>query len=462
MMAVALFFFSCEEETTFLGFKADQRFNVYYTEIPVISSVYLHDSVVTSNFYTESLKRFLVGKYQDDLFGPVSASSYTQFSRIGAIPDSLTFGVYDSVSLQLSYDINYLYGSNEVTPQEIAVYELDETLDRFDSLTSYYSGNTVAVKPTPVGTKTFQVNPEIFKEIIDDKIDTTLTIRFKLDDELGMRIFQEVVQYRDSSASYFYEYFREKVKGLAITPVQGDKIVSFNPANVQSKVVIHFHINKKDSVVLGFNGLTSFNHIEGDRSATELSAITEHYNAVELSKGYIQNGVSILTKLDFSKFFELADTIPAMIINSAELVIGDVVEPSANQPPSASFILRILDEENLFKIDTSEQDAIDIAKYSFTVGSRSSGTGSYVILDDTRRTALTLPYSSTDKKYNGFLTLFLQELYKNRKNDGPLFSTMALFPNSPAIGKTVNRVAFNKDSIKLRIYYTRPTINSNQ
>jgi hypothetical protein len=461
-MTVALFFFSCEEETTFLGFPADQRFNVYYTEVPVLSSVYLHDSVVTSNYYTDALSRFLVGKYDDELFGSVSTSCYAQFSRLGTLPDSLTFGIYDSISIQLAFDLNYLYGSNTVTPQEIAVFELDETLDRYDSLTPYFSHSTAAVKPTPVGGKVYQVDPELFKEIVDDDVDTTLSIRFKLDDELGTRVFQEVVQYRDSSASFFYEYFRNKVKGLSIAPVQGDKIIAFNPANTQSKIILHFHINKRDSIVLGFNSLTSFNHIESDRSATELSALAERYDDVDLSQGYVQNGVSVLTRLDFSRFFEMADTIPAMIINSAELVIGNVVEPPTNQLPPTNMILRILNSENRFKVDSTEQDALDIARYNFTVGSRSSGTGSYIILDDSRRAALTLPYSSSDKKYNGFLTLFLQELYKNYKNNGPLFSTVALFPSSPTIGKTVNRVAFNKDAIKLRIYYTLPTTTSNQ
>ena len=461
MMAVALFFLSCEEETTFLGFKADQRLNVYYTEIPLSSSVYWHDSVVTSNFYTETLTRFLVGNYQDAQFGPVSASAYAQFSKLGSFPDSLNFAIYDSISLQLSFDVNYLYGSEETTPQEIAVYELDDTLTRFSSLTPYYSSSSIPVKPAVVGSKTFSVDPAIFKELAEKGVDT-LT-RFKLNDEFGVRVFQEVLSVpKDSSSTFFYDQFRKVIKGLAITPSQGDKIVSFNPSSTRSKIVIHFHINKRDSIVLGFSGLTSFNHIDGDRSGTELAAITENYTEFDASQGYIQNGTSILTKVDFSKFFELADTVPSMIINSAEIVLGNVVEPLPSQPPPTNLIMRILNEENLFKVDTTDQDAIDIAKYNFTVGSRASGTGSYIILDDSRGANLVLPYSSTDKRYNGFLTLFLQELYKNRKNNGPLFSTVALFPTSPTIGKSVNSVAFDKTAIKLRLYYTRPTLDSKQ
>ena len=463
MMAVALFFLSCEEETTFLGYKADQRFNVFYTEIPVLSSVYLHDSVITSNYYTESINRFLVGKYDDDLFGPTSSTAYTQFTRLGGQPDSLNYGEYDSISIQLSFDFNYLYGAGTTDAQKIAVYELDESLDRYDSFPRYYSGSKVAWKPGPIGTKTFKVDPAIFKEIVEDKIDTTLTIRFKLDDELGERLFEKIVTYRDSSSAFFYEEMRNSIKGLAITPVEGDKILSFNPTSTQSKVIVHFHINKKDSVLLGFSGLTSFNHIEGDRSATELSGVADHYTAYEnLSQGYAQNGTSLVTKLDFSKFLEMADTIPYMMINSAELVINGLVESPTYQPPPLNFILRILDDENQFKIDNTEQDALDILTYGFTVSSRASQTGSYIILDDTRQAALNISYNATDKKYNGFCTLFLQELYKNRRNSEPIFSTMALFPNSPSIGKSVSRVAFNKDSVKLRIYYTRPTLNTNQ
>ena len=51
MLAVALFFFSCEDETSILGYKnPNSKFKVSYVEIPIESSVLLRDSLRTSNF----------------------------------------------------------------------------------------------------------------------------------------------------------------------------------------------------------------------------------------------------------------------------------------------------------------------------------------------------------------------------------------------------------------------------
>ena len=46
MLAVALFFFSCEDETSILGFKnPNSKFRASYVEIPIESSVLLRDSL---------------------------------------------------------------------------------------------------------------------------------------------------------------------------------------------------------------------------------------------------------------------------------------------------------------------------------------------------------------------------------------------------------------------------------
>jgi hypothetical protein len=79
-VAVALFFFSCSEETSPLGFKnPDPKFENRYIEIPVTSSVILLDSVRTSNGdASNDLNRLIVGKHIDPIFGEVTASAFAQ------------------------------------------------------------------------------------------------------------------------------------------------------------------------------------------------------------------------------------------------------------------------------------------------------------------------------------------------------------------------------------------------
>src|SRR6187397_3223731 len=158
-LLVALFFFSCEDEASVLGFKnQNQKFEASYIEIPIESSVLLLDSQRTSNFVLlqNETNRFLIGQYTDDKFGAVAANAYTQFfTNSGAkLPADVT---YDSVSLQIILDF-YNYGSADaLSSQTVSVYELDEEL-KSENRKYYFNKSEAHVKPTPLGSKTFTVN----------------------------------------------------------------------------------------------------------------------------------------------------------------------------------------------------------------------------------------------------------------------------------------------------------------
>src|SRR5688500_7755434 len=52
ILAVALFFFSCEDDTSFLGYRnPNEKFKGKYVEIPLNSTVFLLDSIRTSNYF---------------------------------------------------------------------------------------------------------------------------------------------------------------------------------------------------------------------------------------------------------------------------------------------------------------------------------------------------------------------------------------------------------------------------
>ena len=57
--------------------------------------------------------------------------------------------------------------------------------------------------------------------------------------------------------------------------------------------------------------------------------------------------------------------------------------------------------------------------------------------------------------YNGYLTRFAQQLFKKDVNK-QRFRYFALYPESPVLGRSVNRLVFDAENIKLRVYYTRP------
>jgi len=69
-----------------------------------------------------------------------------------------------------------------------------------------------------------------------------------------------------------------------------------------------------------------------------------------------------------------------------------------------------------------------------------------------------MDYSSTDKKFSGSYTLFLQQLAITAENKRR-FQFYLLTPSGPGLPntKTINRAVFPKEKIKLKIHYTKPT-----
>ncbi len=485
LLAVALFFFSCEQETSILGYRnPNSKFKVSYVELPIESSVLLLDSLRTSNFFHfKEVNRFLVGSYTDAELGTVTSTAYTQFfPSLSGFTKPTSTAEFDSVSLQLRFDL-YNYGDKTVTPQLISVYELDQEL-RADSLRWYFNKSNRAYSSL-LGTKTFSIYPIDFDEFAASTADrdTVITIKMRLDASFGQRIFDSALKFSnaasaaDSTFARYSEFIKE-FKGLVLKPQNTDKMVGFNPSAAESRITIHYHDAEKDSLSfnLSFSSVAGFNQITSDRSATELSGLT-NYNQPFIppsGKRYIQSGTGIFTKLDFSNFYVFADTVPNVLINSAELVI-ESVQPSAFPPPSL-LSLRILNDNNNQKrfSRTSAQDQMDLVGYQNALqrllGFDIAITNSSAPLVDsdsvfyaTDRSAL-LAYSSSTNSYRISIPLFLQQLTLNIPNRTD-FNNFILYPASedptttPAAesaAKTVNRAIFPGDKIKLKIYYTKP------
>lgn len=462
LIAGALFFLSCEEDIALLGYKADQRFGVHFWEIPLESSLLLIDSLRTSNLSQET-NRLLIGRYQDDLLGEVTTGLYSQYYRSGSTPDSLSFSTFDSVSLHLAFD-EYFYGSRDATFQEYRVYELDEELANVLRENPIYFNNTVKQLGPQIGSKAFTLDPVLLEDAVENNLDTTYVRIIPLDASFGQRIFDAAVSAEspttvEDSTYIKLDLFTKEFKGISVQTVQGDKVYGIDSRSGQFRIVLHFHLNnKRDSLELTFGNLAAFSSIYSDKTGSDVEGLTELHQEYLPASGdrYLQNGVGIVTKVDFSNFINHPghDTIPTMIINSAELRIDDVAVQPKGQAVPTSAILRILGDNNRFRSIKTQQDTVTLTSYNQTVNS------GFTVLNDARGgDQLVMSYNADKKNYSAFMTLFLQELYKKRTT-GPLLSTMAIFPISPAMGKSVERSRFHQDNIKLRVYFTVPTPNT--
>ena len=477
MLAVALFFFSCEDETSTLGYKnPNSKFKVSYVEIPIESSVVLRDSVRTTNYsYSGEPNRFLVGGYTDEVFGQISTAAFTQYFPAAPQFKVSSTAVYDSVSLLLQFDL-YHYGSTTATPQTISVYELDDSIRISNG--KYYFNNSDIAHRTVIGSNSFTIDPSKFDEFAKspDDFDTVITVSVPLNFEFGHRIFNSNIKYRDEVDSTFatYRKFVQEFKGIAIKSDVADKVVGISPGG-QSRIIIHYHDATTDSLSfsVNFSGLLGFNQINSDRTGTELEPVNGYFvDALQESyKRYIQSGVGILTKLDFSKFYEFTDTVPYALINSAELTI-ESVESSLSYAPPSLLSLRVMNDNTnrMKKFSTKNpQDIKDLTAFNQLLRVDVGFPNAPAVVDSDSvifalDRSLSMSYSSTENRYSMCLSLFLQQLAAPLE-DKTKFKTFLLHPaaesaSTPAAEsglKTVNRVVFPKDKIKLKIYYTKPT-----
>jgi hypothetical protein len=463
VLAVALFFFSCEDPTS-LGYEnPDKKFDVNYVDIPLESSVLLLDSIRTSNFtFTTDFNRFLAGQYTDPVFGTVNAAFFSQFFTNSTVrlPNNAT---YDSVTLQLGFDL-YNYGSSSASMQTYSVYQLADSLTGATKLTNNSDFATGAL----LGSQSYFVDPSEFKKYVDNGTDTALTLNIKLNQEYGQSLYDMALRYKNAtsvedSAFVFFSKFIQTFKGIAVKADVADKIVRFSPTT--SRIIVHYHTVTSSNLglILSLSGVTGFSQIKSDWSSTELSGLIPYQDYLaDGATRYIQSGTGVFTKVDLSNFYEFADTIPNAIINSAEFVITDV-DPT--YPPPTNLGFRLLNENNRERkfSRVNSQDIIDNNAYSgfLRFDTPISNAQDVIVQPDSvfyfindLSSAAIMSYSSDKKTYNGFATLFTQQLFT--KDNRSKLKHFVLYPLSPKASKSVNRTTFPTDKIRLRIHYTLP------
>jgi hypothetical protein len=479
-MAVALFFLACQEDVSLLGYQnPNSKLSVSYVEIPIASSVMLMDSIRTSNYtYPGETNRLLVGTYKDNVFGEMTAAAFSQFFTTTG--DTIrASSVFDSVSLRLKYDF-YTYGTQNGSGQSLSVYELDNPIDS----TGYYVNHSNIPASALLGTKSYGVNSTDFKKFITDGNDTVITLNVPLEASFGQRLFNSTLEYRAQrlaadtpekieALTFINPWkFVNEFKGIAIKPNSGDKIVGFDPSATESRIILHYHDAVDDSLTFSFslasinNWVFGFNQIKTDRSASPLAELNDYYkdHLIAADKRYVQSGTGVVTKLDFSKFYEFADTLKNSVIHSAELVIENV-ETSDDSPPVGLSLRMLHDDNHLNKFNANNaQDQFDLLYFSYPLIQAAfarydnAGGGPPIVENDNAFFAAGdqiayLPYSSASASYKGIWTLFFQRL-SEQDTRKTRFKYFALYPTG---GKTLNRAVFPANSIKLKVFYTKST-----
>lgn len=493
---LAFIFVSCQEdENSLLGFKSQiSKFKVSYLELPVPSTAMRIDSVLTVNDINQPLSsRLMVGRYVDNLFGEITAEAYTQFGPIEPVVNIPSTATLLDGYLVLSPDF-YQYGDNVSSTSTFTVYQLTDSIRPISSpldelpksiqgvpnYQPYYFDSSIPYDPTPIGTGIYSIDPSGFDQKFDDirnnpsaldpKTIDTLKIQLKppFIDELFAMARNQTADYKTLSR------FRRTFKGLLIRPGATDtKVMGFNPSIdssvfAKSRIILRYEepdpnssgkLTKTLEYSLFNTGLLGFTKISADRGSTPLSTLPGAGVEAELDGNrYYQSGNTVTTKVDFSKFLEFADTIPNVVLNSVQLTI-DVDDADNFKAPSA-LRLRYLNASNEFVNYYSGNDAE--ATLPLYPAMTYDEDGWYVIGQRINANIVgsffDLLYKSDSKKYVADLTDFFQTMHQVKDTEFK-YTNFAIVGVNPLMGKSVNRTVFNKDNIKLKIFYTIPAVN---
>ena len=121
-------------------------------------------------------------------------------------------------------------------------------------------------------------------------------------------------------------------------------------------LTLHYHDGTEAKVVsYVFSQCVNFSKITSNRSSTELSGLNQYFTDFDPGvKRYIQGGSSIITKLDFSRFYDYVDTLTNVIVNSAEFEILGVETSSTFKAP-LGLSISMLEMNNRYKTLKDQQ-----------------------------------------------------------------------------------------------------------
>jgi len=477
--------------------------NVLNTDtFSVVTSTVALDSVPTfevGNFNDSSI---FVGRSADPYLGVVTAKSFFQLSspKSGNGPWNLSAYQannqirFDSVVLYLSYNnsniryedfgaytrqqANYnnsYYQTYGDTSQimTLQLFKLNKPLLKNQVLNTQFTGgltapyfyNTLISGTNPqalFNTASGSYNPDsvyasaTFKPHPRSQPDSVI---LRLPDTLGKSLINFALynDARGSTDQKFIEYFNGFA--LAAKPGTRGSLLTFNPR--KSVVKIYYKkningtfINQVEPVSLNYTSNTPqeisntfFNQITVDRTGTPLYGI-KPFTPIPASKTgnqtYIQSGAGLLTKIEFPYLQSFFNSHQNLVVNRAELIVQ-------NKPGTYQAGFRLPTFLQLYVNNQSNLNVpIGILSQDFVPSSPNAVERTYIG---------NIAYGY----YHFYITQYFgSQVYKPFYDGTALFlGTSARSIENSADRMIINNPLIDKNSIKLRVFFTQTNANTN-
>ncbi|WP_405208669.1 DUF4270 family protein [Aquimarina sp. LLG6339-5] len=298
-------------------------------------STFKFDSINTS-----SSSRLLLGQYEDDFFGVVTASNYFELTAFDyTLPDDAEL---DSIALILGYD-RYFY-SDTTRVAQVKVHTLMDEVKPEDDV--FYNTSVLPFDPIPVTTRDYL--PEPFDE---DSLHISIPTTF------GLNLF-EMIREGDINDD---EELRSNFKGFTLQPGEDNNasILGFSK-NPESTYLRFFYSipgefgDEEETFDLFINASplepNSYNNIKSNVTGTFLEPLVDQeinlLSKDSENRSYIQAGGGYATRIQFPSIRKIFDIPGTGTILNANLQI---------KPPPQAFNNLLPIRDSLF-VDIADQN----------------------------------------------------------------------------------------------------------
>jgi hypothetical protein len=324
--------FSCQDNIE-VGQPPRNMAVVFTDTVTVKTSTVLIDSVQSSNG-----AYLLVGQYNDPYFGKITAKSFFALSPRPVAHDFGSNPQFQKLTMVLYKQ--YAYGDT-TRSQTVYVHKVAEPIVKDGR---YYSFESKAIDPTPLGSKTFAAK-DIFGRVVE--IDLSDSFR------------DEIVSLLQSTDSLTQEQLDGVLNGLALVPDAGDDaaILGFSASSALLSFLRLEYLDDNGDTQYYYIGVrpasittgetapkaVRFNQVTADRSGTALAGVGLYEPVPETSLGnaaYMQGLLGVGTKIEFPYLAEF-HKLGLIAINQAYLLfspIVDVENPFYSLPATFHFI----------------------------------------------------------------------------------------------------------------------------
>ena len=430
---------SCSDPSE-IGLVLDPTTNqigVFYTEIPLSTTMVLYDS-----FNTTSQGRLVIGGDVDDFFGTTESIG---FSRLSFNPNAAkpnNEAIFDSAKFTINVQATDGIGFD--APKSYRVHRLLEPI--LD--TSYYNFSHLRFSEETIAEGSFIIKP-----------DTANLLTMDVKAELAAELFEKLTTNDPAFTNIFT--FRDYFPGIAITGnVTDNANISAAVGNGTGMTLYYHYANDTVSRTFPINTIQSrhFNHVKNDRSGTPTSVMTERGVAYDIP-GDIVGGkanLGMFVKIDTSPLDIFLDTLENITFNQILMELGPIEEFPEFKRPTRNMVLYFATENN--RLYTRFDGAV-VAVQTENASQTSFGPDGNVVPSTGNQNSLSL--NPETRLFRNQITSYINAIHRN----GLIRTDLFLYPNFPSAPnnpvstdeskRTLRQYKVNKDRIMLKVFYTR-------